>query len=65
LQPVATPVPIPSANVVSPSPVNNPVKSIPVKPQGYVGMSEDDMVLRNIVDIFSGQIVDLDEEPSD
>jgi DNA polymerase-3 subunit gamma/tau len=72
LQPVATPVPIPSANVnanpvnnpVS-NPANNPVKPTPVKPQGYVGMSEDDMVLRNIVDIFSGQIVDLDEEPSD
>jgi DNA polymerase-3 subunit gamma/tau len=72
LQPVATPGPIPSANVnanpvnnpVS-NPANNPVKPTPVKPQGYTGPSEDDMVLRNIVDIFSGQIVDLDEEPSD
>ncbi len=68
LQPVATPVPSPPANVnTSPvnNPENNPVKPTPVKPRGYDGPSEDDMILRTVVDVFQGQIVDLDEEPSD
>ncbi len=35
------------------------------QPKGYVGMSEDDMVIRNIAELFNGQIVDLDEESPD
>jgi hypothetical protein len=28
-------------------------------------MSDDDRVIKNLADLFNGQIVDLDEEPSD
>ncbi|WP_103669749.1 DNA polymerase III subunit gamma/tau [Pseudanabaena sp. BC1403] len=34
------------------------------QPKGYVGMSEDDRVIKNLADLFNGQIVDLDEESS-
>ena len=44
----------PSANV---SPV--PVK--PTQPKGYVGISEEDMVIRNMAEFFNGQVVDLDD----
>ena len=44
--------PVPSPN---PSPI----------PQGYVGLSDEEKALRNIVDVFSGQIIDLEEEVSD
>ncbi len=44
----------PSANV-SPAPVK------PTQPKGYVGMSEEDMVIRNMAEFFNGQVVDLDD----
>ena len=28
-------------------------------------MTEDDRVIKNLADLFNGQIVDLDEEPSE
>ena len=67
----------PSPTVTSPSsPPSLPPPELPkpvvvaqpkdaAQPKGYVGMSEDDMVIRNIAELFSGQIVDLDEEPPD
>jgi len=57
--------PSPSPIVANPSPPPNQNKPIPAnnpQPKGYVGLSEEDMVLRNIVDVFNGQIIDLDEE---
>ncbi|NUN63200.1 DNA polymerase III subunit gamma/tau [Pseudanabaena biceps] len=55
----------PMANV-APNPVslepalpNNPP---PPQARGYVGMSEDDRVIKNIAELFNGQIVDLDDE---
>ena len=48
--PIMSPVPSPN-----PSPI----------PQGYVGLSDEEKALRNIVDVFSGQIIDLEEEVSD
>jgi DNA polymerase-3 subunit gamma/tau len=56
----ATPLTVPSANV-NPS----PEKPQPPQPQGYVGMSEDDRVIKNLAELFNGQIVDLDEESSE
>ncbi|MBD2189609.1 DNA polymerase III subunit gamma/tau [Pseudanabaena mucicola] len=40
--------------------------STPQTPQqtGYVPMSDDDRVIRNLAELFNGQIVDLDEEPA-
>ncbi|PZU99310.1 MAG: DNA polymerase III subunit gamma/tau [Pseudanabaena sp.] len=57
----------PSSSVTPPS---SPLPDIPksagaAQPKGYVGMSEDDMVIRNIAELFNGQIVDLDEAPPD
>jgi len=45
-------------NIAPPNPVNQP------QPQtkGYVGISEDDRVIKNLANLFNGQIVDLDEE---
>ncbi|MBD2316176.1 DNA polymerase III subunit gamma/tau [Phormidium tenue] len=59
-QPIAPPSTEPSVNA-KPHP-DNPQ---PPQPRGYVGMSEDDRVIKNLADLFNGQIVDLDEEPSD
>ena len=59
-QPIATPTTEPSVNA-NPHP-DNPQ---PPQPRGYVGMSEDDRVIKNLADLFNGQIVDLDEEPSE
>ena len=59
-QPTTTPSTEPS---VSTNP--HPDKSPTPQPRGYVGMSEDDRVIKNLADLFNGQIVDLDEEPSD
>jgi len=56
----APPATVPSANVNS-----IPEKSQAPQPQGYVGMSDDDRVIKNLAELFNGQIVDLDEEPSD
>ena len=48
----------PQVNIAPPNPVNQP------QPQtkGYVGISEDERVIKNLADLFNGQIVDLDEE---
>jgi DNA polymerase III subunit gamma/tau len=54
----ATPPTVPQVNVAPPNHVN----SSPTQPKGYVGMSEDDRVIKNLADLFNGQIVDLDEE---
>jgi DNA polymerase-3 subunit gamma/tau len=59
-QPIAPPSTEPSVNA-NPHP-DNPQ---PPQPRGYVGMSDDDRVIKNLADLFNGQIVDLDEEPSD
>ena len=48
-------------------PVNIAPNQVPQpqpQPKGYVGMSEDDRVIKNLADLFNGQIVDLDEESS-
>nr|WP_303396061.1 hypothetical protein [Pseudanabaena sp. SR411] len=59
-QPITTPSTEPSVST-NPHPDNPPTP----QPRGYVGMSEDDRVIKNLADLFNGQIVDLDEEPSD
>ncbi len=48
----------PQVNIALPNPVNQP------QPQtkGYIGISEDERVIKNLADLFNGQIVDLDEE---
>jgi DNA polymerase-3 subunit gamma/tau len=71
-QPIPTPQSAPPANVatanvpianVDPNPVTPEPQ--PTQPKGYVGMSEDDRVIKNLADLFNGQIVDLDEEPDE
>ena len=66
--PISQPVPSPVAPSISERLVNadnpvadNPIKLPPTQTKGYVGMSEEDMVVRNMAEFFNGQIVDLDE----
>ncbi len=54
----ATPPTVPQVNIAPPNPVNSPQS----QSKGYVGMSEDDRVIKNLADLFNGQIVDIDEE---
>ncbi|ELS32071.1 MULTISPECIES: DNA polymerase III subunit gamma/tau [Pseudanabaena] len=49
--------PVPSANVIS-NPASPPPPQIKVQGQ----MSEDDRVIKNLADLFNGQIVELDED---
>ena len=58
--PVAPPISERSVNADNPV-ADNPVKVPPTQTKGYVGMSEEDMVVRNMAEFFNGQIVDLDE----
>ncbi len=70
-QPIPTPQSAPPANVAT---ANVPIANVPTanvdpnpvapkpQPKGYVGMSDDDRVVKNLADLFNGQIVDLDEE---
>ncbi len=65
-QTVSTPSPVPSPIserlINADKPVSdNPVQVAPTPTKGYVGMSEEDMVVRNMAEFFNGQIVDLDE----
>ncbi|BBC24643.1 DNA polymerase III subunit gamma/tau [Pseudanabaena sp. ABRG5-3] len=55
--------PVPSVNTSVNAPVNQP--AIPTQPKGYVGLSEEERIVRNMADFFNGQIIDLDEEPAD
>ena len=59
-QPIATPLTEPPEKARSNQ--NHPQTP---QPKGYVGMTEDDRVIKNLADLFNGQIVDLDEEPSE
>ena len=58
--PVVEPVSNPPL-VASPIPAH-PVKTISPETKGYVGMSQEDMVVRNMADFFNGQIVDMDDD---
>jgi len=55
---------VPTANVPIANVDPDPVAPKP-QPKGYVGMSDDDRVIKNLADLFNGQIVDLDEEPDE
>jgi DNA polymerase-3 subunit gamma/tau len=62
--PVAAPIPAP-VNVSSATEANaNAPTPQPPQQTGYVPMSDDDRVIRNLAELFNGQIVDLDEEPA-
>jgi DNA polymerase III subunit gamma/tau len=65
--PIAPSAPNPTPATQSPVPVANnlPSEQQISQPRGYVGMSEDDRVIKNLADLFNGQIVDLDEEPDE
>ena len=71
--PIANPAPAIKSEPIAQNPVQNTVPIMsPVPspnpspiPQGYVGLSDEEKALRNIVDVFSGQIIDLEEEVSD
>jgi DNA polymerase-3 subunit gamma/tau len=53
---------VPSASTPSPAPPAPPIAVAQTK--GYVGLSEDDRVVKNLAELFNGQIIDLDEEPA-
>lgn len=56
----------PVLSISQPIPQSTPQATpVPAPSQGYVSPSADDMVLRNIVELFNGQIIDLDEEPNE
>ncbi len=55
-QPISNPTPPPQPNMSKPiTPDNTEVK-------GYVGISAEDMVVKNMAEFFNGQIIDMDEE---
>ena len=48
-----------------PSTTSQSAPPIPVaQTKGYVGLSEDDRVIKNLAELFNGQIIDLEEEPT-
>ena len=59
-----------SSPISSPSPVTPPSpvkldtnKLDSTEPKGYVGMSQEDMIIKNMAELFHGQIVDMDDDP--
>ncbi|MBD2179042.1 DNA polymerase III subunit gamma/tau [Pseudanabaena sp. FACHB-1998] len=48
-----------AGNISKPIPVNPP------QTKGYVGLSEEEKIVRNMADFFNGQVIDLDEEPTE
>ncbi|GBO51729.1 DNA polymerase III subunits gamma and tau [Pseudanabaena sp. lw0831] len=56
--------PIPPSTVPPANTAPNQASQPQTQLKGYVGMSEDDRVIKNLADLFNGQIVDLDEESS-
>ena len=62
--PVAQPIPELTPDVKhNLDPIPKPVK--PPETKSYVGMSEEDMVVKNMAEFFNGQIVDMDDEPTE
>jgi DNA polymerase-3 subunit gamma/tau len=60
------PVHQPASNPTSPQPnIAKPVKPDNTEVKGYVGISAEDMVVKNMAEFFNGQIIDMDEEPSE
>ncbi len=53
--------PIPSVN----SSTNQVEPPVPTQPRGYVVLSEEERIVRNMAEFFNGQIIDLDEETND
>ncbi|MFM7885646.1 MAG: hypothetical protein ACKPCM_02910, partial [Pseudanabaena sp.] len=41
--------------------VNRPELPMPTQTRGYVVLSEEERIARNMADFFNGQIIDLDE----
>ncbi|MFO0211947.1 MAG: hypothetical protein ACK53E_14425, partial [Pseudanabaena sp.] len=62
IQPAAgiTP-PVPSVSSHS----NQEDPPAPKQSRGYVVLSEEERIVRNMAEFFNGQIIDLDEETSD
>jgi DNA polymerase-3 subunit gamma/tau len=64
--PVSPPVHQPASNPTPPQPsISKPVKPDNTEVKGYVGISAEDMVVKNMAEFFNGQIIDMDEEPSE
>ncbi len=60
------PVQQPASNPTPPQPnISKPVKPDNTEVKGYVGISAEDMVVKNMAEFFNGQIIDMDEEPSE
>ena len=60
------PVQQPPSNPTPPQPnISKPVKPDNTEVKGYVGISAEDMVVKNMAEFFNGQIIDMDEEPSE
>jgi DNA polymerase-3 subunit gamma/tau len=70
--PASPPITVPSVNTSINAPANPSANisikqpaPVPAQPRGYVGLSEEERIVRNMADFFNGQIIDLDEEPTD
>ncbi len=58
---------VPSTALVTGQQHHEPTNSMPQddpvpKPKGYVGLSDEERVVRNMAEFFNGQVIDLDEE---
>jgi DNA polymerase-3 subunit gamma/tau len=54
----------PSVPSINP-PTNQPDPPVPTQPRGFVVLSEEERIVRNMAEFFNGQIIDLDEEAND
>ena len=69
-QPISSPSPLTPPSPVKPnidkldtneSKITEPKGN---EPKGYVGMSQGDMIIKNMAELFHGQIVDMDDDPA-
>ena len=58
----SSPVHQPASNPTPPPNVSKPVNPDNTENKGYVGISAEDMVVKNMAEFFNGQIIDMDEE---
>jgi DNA polymerase-3 subunit gamma/tau len=63
--PVSQPVSPPTAPPAQPTNISKPVEPNNSETQGYSGKTDDDRMVENIAYLFSGQVIDMDEESSE
>nr|WP_271253116.1 DNA polymerase III subunit gamma/tau [Pseudanabaena sp. Chao 1811] len=56
--------PVPLVNQSENESINQSTPNVSVQSKGYVGLSEEEKIVRNMAEFFNGQIIDLDEDVS-